>query len=608
MIAPMKKYSFWVFHKEYADFLESLRELGVVHIQEKGNAESDTLNAQLKQLQRFNNTIKGLEKVEAKKDATIFEAETAVAKYEAQMQIIDAARSESQKVEKEIKQVEVWGNFEHDRIVALKEEGVFMHFFSSATLDQKQLKDFQYFTIAEQSSKVYFVIISDDEQAPDLDAELLTLPTHSASELNEKRVELEKQSEQAKALLSQIAASIPKINEAITLLSDDIALTQAQLNTEIIADDKAMLVEGYAPSEKEDALESMLKDKSIFFTSEDAKAEDDVPILLKNNRFNRLFEVISDLYSKPRYNEFDLTPFFGIFYMIFFGFCLGDTGYGLLYLLIASLLKRKAQDSMKPIISLVQLLSLSTVIFGLAGGTFFGIELYKTSLPGYRHITESLAGVEGTFVKDPIQDIMLKASIALGLVQMLLGMFINAFKVMKQKGFKHSISSFSWPLFFIFSGANAAYISGTELPFWNPAYIALGGASLLGIFFFNSPGKNPLVNFGAGLWDAYNNVVGGIGDLLSYMRLFALALASSILGLVFNTLGLKILNTDGNILVIILTVIGMMVIMAVGHAMNIFMSTLSSAVHPLRLTFVEFYKNAGFEGGGKAYKPFQRTK
>ena len=606
MIAPMKKYSFWVFHKEYDAFLEDLRQIGVVHIEEKGTLENEELSLQLKELQRYSNVLKGLEGYSTSTKNTASDPKQIVENYESLTRTIEAAKTQAQKVEKEIKQVEVWGDFDRTRIDNLKKEGIYLHFFTNNEYDAANY-EIKTFKINEQSSKVYFVAISHTEEIPQIEAEVVALPERSAKQLYNELQKLETSIERTTERLNELSASKGLVSKAIAQMSDEIQLTKVKLHTENIAENKAMLIEGYAPEEKEKELNALLKNKNIFYTSSIPKEEDDVPVLLKNNRFNRLFELISDLYSKPRYNEFDLTPFFGIFYMIFFGFCLGDTGYGILYLVIATLVKRKVADGAKPVVSLVQLLSLSTIIFGIAGGTFFGIELYKTGLPGYRHITESLAGVEGTFVKDPIQDLMLKASIGLGLVQMLLGMFINAFKIMKQKGFKYSISAFSWPLFYIFSGVNAVLTTGSETAFLNPIYYTLATLTLIGIFFLNTPGKNLLLNFGTGLWDAYNNVVGGVGDLLSYMRLFALALASSILGLVFNTLGLKILNTDGNIVTIILTAIGMMAILAIGHAMNIFMSTLSSAVHPLRLTFVEFYKNAGFEGGGKAFKPFKRT-
>lgn len=111
------------------------------------------------------------------------------------------------------------------------------------------------------------------------------------------------------------------------------------------------------------------------------------------------------------------------------------------------------------------------------------------------------------------------------------------------------------------------------------------------------------MNFLAGLWDVYGMLTGLIGDLLSYIRLFALGVSSAILGFVFNELAMS-LRPDN----IILGPIVMIIILVLGHGMTIFMSALGAFVHPIRLTFVEFYKNAGFVGGGKAYKPFAEKK
>ncbi len=606
MIAPMNKYSFWVFHKEYDQFLEKLRNIGVVHVQEKGAQEDEKLNTQLKQLQRYNAALKGLEKLETT-ESNALRAEAAITEYEKLTHNLDTAKSEKQKLEKELKQVEVWGAFNRERILELQQNNIFLHLFTSGAFDEAWKTDYKTFIINEESSKVYFVIVTDSETPPTIEADTVILPQHSIQNLTNSIEKTKEEISNITVSLTALTASIPNIKEAIKSATDDVQLSKVKLNTENVADNKAMLIEGFAPVEKEEELTRMLNAEGIYYTCDKPQAEDNVPILLKNNKFNRLFEVISDLYAKPQYNEFDLTPFFGFFYLLFFGFCLGDAGYGIVYLIIATIMKRKVAPKMKSIVSLVQLLSLSTILFGIAGGTFFGIELYKSGLPVYRDIHAALEGKSGSLVPDPIQDIMFKAALGLGVVQMLLGMFINGVKVAKQKGFRHSISTFSWPLFFIFSGVNAFLINGTETPFFNPVYDVLGGLTVFGIFFLNSPGKNPLLNFGTGLWDAYNNIVGGVGDLLSYIRLFALALASSILGLVFNNLGMQILNADGNIFVIIVTALFMLIIFALGHAMNIFMSTLSSAVHPLRLTFVEFYKNAGFEGGGKAFSPFKKA-
>jgi V/A-type H+/Na+-transporting ATPase subunit I len=109
------------------------------------------------------------------------------------------------------------------------------------------------------------------------------------------------------------------------------------------------------------------------------------------------------------------------------------------------------------------------------------------------------------------------------------------------------------------------------------------------------------MNVGVGLWNTYNMVTGILGDLLSYIRLFALGISSAIMGFVFNSLAVEM---SGSIPV--LNILIMVVILVIGHGINIFMSGLGAFVHPMRLTFVEFYKNAGFAGGGKQYNPFRK--
>ena len=130
-------------------------------------------------------------------------------------------------------------------------------------------------------------------------------------------------------------------------------------------------------------------------------------------------------------------------------------------------------------------------------------------------------------------------------------------------------------------------------------YACLGVGGVL-VFFFNNPDKNVFARVGLGIWDSYGVVTGIFGDLLSYIRLFALAMSSSILGFVFNAISLQLLNIPyiGWLFFILL--------LAAGHTLNLLLSALGSFVHPMRLTFVEFYKNAGFAGGGKEYKPFSK--
>jgi V/A-type H+-transporting ATPase subunit I len=199
---------------------------------------------------------------------------------------------------------------------------------------------------------------------------------------------------------------------------------------------------------------------------------------------------------------------------------------------------------------------------------------------------------------------MFTLALAFGAVQILFGMVLKAINQIRQQGFGYSLSTWGWFILIVSSGI--FYLLDMQNPeaghFFGPVHTVLVGASVLGIFIFNHPKRNIFINIGAGLWDAYNMVTGVIGDLLSYIRLFALGLASAILGQVFNQLAFD-LAPDIPLIGILVTLI----ILLIGHGINIFMSGLGAFVHPLRLTFVEFYKNAGFIGGGKEYKPYQRV-
>ena len=121
------------------------------------------------------------------------------------------------------------------------------------------------------------------------------------------------------------------------------------------------------------------------------------------------------------------------------------------------------------------------------------------------------------------------------------------------------------------------------------------------MFLFSDPDINIFARFGKGIWDLYSAITGIFGDVLSYIRLFALSASGGILGYVINSISLPVLHS-----VPVLGPILFIIIMVIGHGANIALSGLGAFVHPMRLTFVEFYKNAGFEGGGKKYKPYAK--
>jgi V/A-type H+-transporting ATPase subunit I len=185
-------------------------------------------------------------------------------------------------------------------------------------------------------------------------------------------------------------------------------------------------------------------------------------------------------------------------------------------------------------------------------------------------------------------------------------MTVKAICYTKRFGFRQTVSAWGW-LLLIVGGIIVAVLGVAKL--LSPAaikwaVIVIGVLSALGIYIFNTPGRNPLMNIGAGLWDTYNMATGILGDVLSYIRLFALGLAGGMLGQAFNNLGEMVLGDGSNIVLWLPFVL----ILLFGHVLNILMSSLGAFVHPLRLTFVEYFKNAGYEGKGAAYNPLTTNK
>lgn len=198
---------------------------------------------------------------------------------------------------------------------------------------------------------------------------------------------------------------------------------------------------------------------------------------------------------------------------------------------------------------------------------------------------------------------MFYLALVLGAVQIIFGMCLKAANQARMFGVRYAFSTIGWIVVIlsatILYGLN--YLVQLNADTAKRIFYVMLGISSLGIFFFNNPKRNILVNLGSGLWDTYNMITGMLGDLLSYIRLFALGIASAILGFVFNDLAMN-MSPD----IPVLGQLVFVIILLIGHGINIFMSSLGSFVHPLRLTFVEFYKNSGYIGGGKKYNPFSK--
>ena len=604
MIVKMKKYSFIVYYRQYNSFLEKLRETGVLHVIERpeGVAENDALREKMQLAARVKNAIKLLEKHTPEK--TVYAQGSGVQSIDTLLKVESVfAEKENlwqklQHAEKEYESMEVWGEFSHNRLSELKTAGLTVKFFSCniKRFNPEWETIYNAFEIDTVGSTVYFITVTNPDTQIDIDADPVKISKNTAPEILKIIADIQKKIEEQNALIAQTCVNEYNNLKAFQVgLSENIDMDKVLLSSNSAVENKVMLLEGWCPEESEPALNELLEKENVYFETFIPTEDDKVPVKLKNNKFARLYEMIGELYDMPNYHELDLTPFFAPFYMLFFGLCLGDAGYGLILVLVALLARKKVKEAMRPIMSLLIWLGSATVILGTVSGTFFGYNLLESKIEWLESFKVIMLDSNQLFY----------TALIIGVVQIIFGMIIKAVGLVRRFGWAASLSTWGWIVVILGAGGTYALSSfaglAPEISKWG--YIIFGGAGVLLIFLLNNLKRNPLINVGAGLWDTYNMATGLLGDVLSYIRLFALGISGAVMGFVFNDLAIQL---SGDIPVI--SQIVMVLIMLVGHGINIFMSGLSAFVHPMRLTFVEFYKNSGFEGGGKKYKPFSSYK
>lgn len=624
MIQEMKKLTFLVTNGEYEKFIANIRELGVIHVEElQQGATSDELQAGLDMAVRYKEALKALDfAAESYEPSATYmpqpaDASKAVVLLDTVERLLKEENSVKHSIDATddaIQQLEPFGEFSWDSIRQLEQSGYKLYFYAVNNKMYKAEWGKKYFAtaISEINKKTYFVAFSNEDQEPDITAERLFLPDESLSVYQEKRKVLEEQLVSIHEQMLQVnAVDRASIEAGQVANENDIQLSKVHLSKEDIAGGAVKLMVGWTLKEKADGVVDYLEKEHIFYELEDPAFDDNVPIQIKNDKFSSLFEPILRMYSLPNYHDIDPLPFFAPFFMLFFGLCMGDMGYGLL-ILAASIAIIFAKPDLAKYGKLGALLGGMTCICGFITGTFFGIDLATVDW-------EFIKPMQPYFINDSMKDSffgyspMMVISVIIGLIQVLLGMTLAGCKAVKNYGFVYGVGKFSWVVALLSATLLFGFpLFGVE---WSHpvqyVFYALIALSALGIFFLNNPnaykkdsalGKALGVgsNIGGGIWATYGMSTGLLGDLLSYIRLFALGLTGGVLGSVFNQLAME-MSPD----VPVVHELVMLIILLFGHGINFGLCMISSFVHPMRLTFVEYFKNADFEGNGKEYQPFQ---
>ena len=613
MITKMTKYSFILLTGEKEGFLEQLQELGVVDISRSVKPVDQGSSEMLAKATKAKKALEFLESIDYTKDADAEAISKAtvtvegdpiafVEKCKSKLAELQAALSSAKK-EVEIRRP--WGTYDKKAIDSLAEMGYSVHYY---VVDKKKFDEgwaelYPLQVVDDQTDKVWFVTVSSNNTEYDFPIRELAAPEGTVAQANEEVERIKEEVILCKAGILNAKDYIPAIKATMETDLADLDRYLADSARESAAEDLLTIFTGFAPVENTEELTAAFDNMGVLYIKEEAKEEDNPPIKLKNNWFTKQFEVFTGMYGMPVYSEFDPTAIVAPFYLLFFSMCLGDAGYGIALLLFGLMLNKGIVKigMFDGLGSIISLLGAGTIVVGTVLGTFFGISLYDAAwVPEALKKCMIVGEVEvsglGTF------NVQMLLALAIGIFHICLAMTVKAICYTKRFGFRANFATWGW-LLLIVGGIVTAILGvgkfvSPEAIKW--AVIGIGTLSALGIYVFNTPGRNPLMNIGAGLWDTYNMATGILGDVLSYIRLFALGLAGGMLGQAFNNLAGMVKGES------VASWVPFVIILIIGHLLNLLMSSLGAFVHPMRLTFVEYFKNAGYEGRGAKYNPLKK--
>ncbi|MBO4612369.1 MAG: ATPase V [Bacteroidaceae bacterium] len=629
----MKKLTFLVYHKEYDRFLRDLQALGVMHIQKSGDqtmAEPESLRQLRRQKADVVSALDVLQKIVETPldeipvgDAGVADsienaqAMRMVRRLEEIASTLVALTPRIASLQHDAEILRPWGIIDKSLLEKLHEAGIHEQYrIASVSHFAQKFPEYAAFEINRDKRFVYFLTFDiEGQESENIPAQSLQLPEKSLEEVEREIAELTQQKELLEAERETIAEN--QLGDIIALekeIDSAIAREEATLKTQRAALDTVVVMEGWFPVREEEAISGFLSKEKTYYEMRDPVTTDNVPIQLRNNRFNRMFERLTRMYGFPCYNEWDPTPIVAPFFTLFFAICMGDAGYGIIIMLYGFLeMMGKARKT--PIVGemlhgcgdMVFALGAATTLVGLALGTFFGLSLINY-VPDASPLHSYYAFVGGDF-PGTSYSFQMAGAIIIGVVHLCIAMMVKAILFTQKEGLSATLSTWAWNLLLI-GGIIVGTLSmvGTlSAEVTRLIVIAIGAVSAIGIYFLNnvgrlksSPLKGILINPLAGLYETYNMASGLLGDVLSYVRLYALCLAGGALGSAFNQIG-DMLAIKGGVLFICCAV----VIYFIGHLLNLLLSAISAFVHPLRLNFVEYFKNSGYEGRGTGYEPLK---
>ena len=350
-------------------------------------------------------------------------------------------------------------------------------------------------------------------------------------------------------------------------------------------------IQGFCPKKGIGKLRELARENSWGLVISEPSPKDTPPTLIQNPKWVRIIEpVFKMIKTLPGYNEYDISLWFLVYLGIFFAILIGDAGYGLVFLVATAVLNVKYQDIPRDSIRLAYVFSTTTLLWGTLTGNWFGIEAMSQHPALEKMAIPSLNAFTGDN-----QSVLMLVCFIIGASHLSVAHLIacvramNSLKALAEIGWVLIV----WGIFFVIR----KLILGAEQPTFSLWILAIGAVLVI---LFASPHKNMMKQIGAGLGNFVTKAVNCFSDIISYIRLFAVGMATVAVAASFNEIAYNL--GFGSIV----AGLGSALILALGHGLNIVMAALAVVVHGVRLNMLEFSSHLGMQWSGIAYRPFKR--
>ncbi len=646
MIVAMKRLSLVALKSDQDAILDALQKAGTVEIirladGDTQNGEADAINARIQRLAESISAVKPYAKKAGflspqKREMTLSGIwEYVPAAEKTTEEIEELTHTQARLLAEREKAVSVRASLEPWTVLTVPMDSVKntprVHYFIGlcASKDVQRVKEQEYLEaeLLNESATIPTILACREDDTRAVQNFLKTIdwqdyvfpklsgtPREAIESLDRRIAEIDEQYAETQRQLEAHGETIETLQNALD--AETIEADRLSARNDLSYTAHAFVLEGWVREDEVEKTEQTIKDvtDAYSFETRDPIEGEEPPSVVKNSKFVKPFEEVQTLYSRPAYGTIDGTPYMTPFYILLFGLMLSDTGYGILLMLGSWLyIKKKKPTGMSAGISRVLFWGgLSTIVWGVLTGSFFGITRTDTSGGVFTIIGQFFdrIGIFPAWI-DPMQNsmAMLGLCFGLGILHIVAGYIVGAIDKFSKGDWKGAVfDQISWVL--ITLGLVIGFLpaitsmagSPIELPkaVTMPALIAAGVGALMVVLFKGREKKNPFSRITSGLGGLYD-ITGVLSDILSYARLFALGIATGVIGQVFNMLS-NMLTGSSNIILAILGGILCIALVIALHTFNVAINALGAFVHCARLQYVEFYGKF-YESGGKEFRP-----